>query len=65
MKMGLKKFWFKDSIGGVLAISSTSDFKHDGITLTVEGTVNLQISSKNVGILEAFYNSVKVSLFTF
>ncbi|XP_050312057.1 vacuolar protein sorting-associated protein 26C [Anthonomus grandis grandis] len=46
-------------IAGVLVISSNSDFKHDGITLTVEGSVNLQISSKNVGIIEAFYNSIK------
>ncbi|KAL1516954.1 hypothetical protein ABEB36_000781 [Hypothenemus hampei] len=48
-----------ENISGVLLISSNSDFKHDGITLTVEGCVNLQISSKNIGILEAFYNSVK------
>lgn len=27
----------------------------------MEGAVNLQLSSKNVGIFEAFYNSVKVS----
>lgn len=45
-----------------MVISSNADFKHDGICLVVEGCVNLQISSKNVGILEAFYNSVKVSL---
>ncbi|ENN71033.1 vacuolar protein sorting-associated protein 26C [Dendroctonus ponderosae] len=48
-----------ETISGVMIISSSSDFKHDGICLTVEGCVNLQISSKNVGILEAFYNSVK------
>ncbi|XP_066260275.1 vacuolar protein sorting-associated protein 26C [Euwallacea similis] len=48
-----------ENISGVIVISSSSDFKHDGITLTVEGCVNLQISSKNVGVLEAFYNSVK------
>ncbi|XP_060520963.1 vacuolar protein sorting-associated protein 26C [Cylas formicarius] len=48
-----------DVLNGVIVISSNSDFKHDGITLTVEGSVNLQISSKNVGVLEAFYSAVK------
>ncbi|XP_066148411.1 vacuolar protein sorting-associated protein 26C [Euwallacea fornicatus] len=48
-----------ENISGIIVISSNSDFKHDGIILTVEGCVNLQISSKNVGVLEAFYNSVK------
>lgn len=40
-------------------MKSNSDFKHDGITLAVEGNVNLQLSAKNVGIIEAFYQSVK------
>ncbi|XP_030745066.1 vacuolar protein sorting-associated protein 26C [Sitophilus oryzae] len=48
-----------DIVSGILVIDTNSDFKHDGITLTMEGSVNLQISSKNVGIIEAFYNSVK------
>lgn len=48
-----------ENLNGVIVISSNSDFKHDGITLSMEGCVNLQISSKNVGVLEAFYNSVK------
>lgn len=46
-------------VSGIITISSPSDFKHEGISLTMEGSVNLQISSKNTGILEAFYNSVK------
>ncbi|KAJ1521223.1 hypothetical protein ONE63_002909 [Megalurothrips usitatus] len=48
-----------ENVTGVLAIQSPSDFKHDGISLFLEGTVNLQLSAKNVGIFEAFYNSVK------
>lgn len=44
--------------------NSHSDIKHDGITLSLEGTVNLQLSPKNVGIIEAFYNSVKVCMVT-
>lgn len=45
-----------------MVFDSPSDVKHDGITLSVEGTVNLQLSPKNVGIFEAFYNSLKVSV---
>ncbi|GAB6027117.1 Down syndrome critical region protein 3 [Chamberlinius hualienensis] len=48
-----------DNVTGVLLISSKNDIKHDGITLSMEGAVVLQLSSKNVGIFEAFYNSVK------
>ncbi|KAF5285533.1 hypothetical protein FQA39_LY16598 [Lamprigera yunnana] len=48
-----------ESIMGTIAINTPSDLKHDGITLSMEGTVNLQLSSKNVGIIEAFYNAVK------
>ncbi|XP_034244512.1 vacuolar protein sorting-associated protein 26C [Thrips palmi] len=48
-----------ENVSGVLAILSQTDFKHDGISLLMEGTVNLQLSAKNVGIFEAFYNSVK------
>lgn len=35
--------------------------QHHGISLSMEGIVNLQLSSKSVGVFEAFYNSVKVS----
>lgn len=48
-------------MSGLLLLQTNSDVKHDGIFLTMEGSVNLQLSSKNVGIFEAFYNSVKVS----
>ncbi|XP_039278853.1 vacuolar protein sorting-associated protein 26C [Nilaparvata lugens] len=48
-----------DVISGVVVFQCKNDVKHDGIDLTVEGLVNLQLSSKNVGIFEAFYNSVK------
>ncbi|CAB3363027.1 Hypothetical predicted protein [Cloeon dipterum] len=46
-------------ISGVVVVVSPSDVRHDGITLFADGNVNLQLSSKNVGIFEAFYNSVK------
>lgn len=52
-------------VAGLILLKSNSDVKHDGIFLTMEGSVNLQLSSKNVGIFEAFYNSVKVSTYLF
>ena len=32
---------------------------HNGVTLRMEGSVQLQVSAKSVGLFEAFYNSVK------
>ncbi|CAH1994885.1 unnamed protein product [Acanthoscelides obtectus] len=59
LKRADKIYHENENVSGVIIISSNSDFKHEGITLTMEGSVNLQISSKTVGIIEAFYNSVK------
>ena len=58
----LIQFIFQERISGYIFVQSNSDIKHDGISLTMEGTVNLQLSAKNVGIFEAFYNSVKVCI---
>ncbi|KAJ8891864.1 hypothetical protein PR048_004419, partial [Dryococelus australis] len=52
-----------EKITGVIVVLSGSDIKHEGISLCMEGTVNLQLSAKNVGIFEAFYNSVKVTAY--
>ena len=41
-------------------VESNSDVRHEGLSLTMEGSVNLQLSTKNVGIFEAFSNSIKV-----
>uniref|UniRef100_A0A674B5R2 VPS26 endosomal protein sorting factor C n=1 Tax=Salmo trutta TaxID=8032 RepID=A0A674B5R2_SALTR len=49
----------KEVLAGVVAIVSKEAVQHQGITLTMEGIVNLQLSSKSVGVFEAFYNSVK------
>ncbi|XP_023028089.1 vacuolar protein sorting-associated protein 26C isoform X2 [Leptinotarsa decemlineata] len=59
LKRADKVYCEGENVSGVIVISSNSDFKHEGITLTMDGCVNLQVSSKNVGIIEAFYNSVK------
>lgn len=46
-------------MSGLLQIHCPTDTKHDGIVVTVCGTVNLQLGTKSVGILEAFTNSVR------
>lgn len=44
---------------GVIAVQSRGELAHNGITLSMEGAVNLQLSAKSVGVFEAFYNSLK------
>ncbi|XP_063681068.1 vacuolar protein sorting-associated protein 26C-like [Bolinopsis microptera] len=46
-------------VKGSLLIETRSDISHTGLFLNLEGIVNMQLSSKSVGIFEAFYNSVK------
>ena len=41
--------------------SGNQPIQHNGITLTLEGFVNINLSTKNVGVFEAFYNSAKVT----
>lgn len=48
-----------ETVSGVVIVQSKEPLPHQGITLTVEGTVALTLNSKNVGRLEAMYNSVK------
>jgi len=48
-----------DTVKGSLVVDSKSDISHSGLFLSLDGLVNMQLSSKSVGIFEAFYNSVK------
>lgn len=48
-----------EDVTGRVIFDSKSESKHEGITLSVEGIVNMQMSSKNVGLLDAFYGTVK------
>ena len=50
---------FQDHIVGLVVIQGKGDVVHNGITLFIEGSVNMQLSAKSVGLFEAFYNSVK------
>ncbi|XP_053561910.1 vacuolar protein sorting-associated protein 26C [Bombina bombina] len=48
-----------EMLSGVVVVMSKDTVQHQGIMLTMEGSVNLQLSAKSVGVFEAFYNSVK------
>ncbi|VVC42295.1 Immunoglobulin E-set,Vacuolar protein sorting protein 26 related [Cinara cedri] len=59
LKRSNKLYHEGDTISGIICIESPIDVKHEGVFMTIEGTVDLQISTQNVGTFEAFYNSVK------
>lgn len=48
-----------DTVKGSVSVTTKDAINHNGITLTMEGMVNLQLSAKSVGMFEAFYNSLK------
>lgn len=59
LKRSNKVYREGDTIAGVVIIDTSTDIKHEGVFMTIEGTVDLQISTQNVGAFDAFYNSVK------
>ncbi|ELR53671.1 Down syndrome critical region protein 3 [Bos mutus] len=59
IKRANKVYHTGEMLSGVVVISGKDSIQHQGLSLTVEGTVNLQLSAKSVGVFEAFYNSVK------
>eukprot|EP00111_Clytia_hemisphaerica_P016855 TCONS_00049976-protein len=48
-----------EKIAGTVIVIGRGEVVHSGISLSLEGTVNMQLSAKSVGMFEAFYNSVK------
>jgi len=48
-----------EKLYGTIVVTGRGDVVHSGINLFVEGSVNMQLSAKSVGLFEAFYNSVK------
>lgn len=47
-----------DLMKGSVVINSSSESKIDGLTIVCDGFVAMQISNKNTGVFDAFYNSV-------
>eukprot|EP01108_Squamamoeba_japonica_P001290 TRINITY_DN1528_c0_g1_i3.p1 TRINITY_DN1528_c0_g1~~TRINITY_DN1528_c0_g1_i3.p1 ORF type:complete len:235 (+),score=47.34 TRINITY_DN1528_c0_g1_i3:172-876(+) len=46
-------------VSGHVVVTTPSSMSHQGITMRMEGSVQLQLSAKSVGLFEAFYNSIK------
>jgi len=45
--------------GAIVVNSPGSSMSHNGIRLSVDGSVSLQLSARSIGLFEAFYSSLK------
>ena len=59
LKKASKVYREGELVRGVVVVTSKGEISHNGLSLTLEGSVNLQLSAKSVGVFEAFYNSLK------
>ena len=59
LKRASKVYKEGDVLKGVVVVTSKGELSHNGLSLTMEGMVTLQLSAKSVGVFEAFYNSLK------
>mmetsp|Transcript_37772 Transcript_37772/g.60624 ORF Transcript_37772/g.60624 Transcript_37772/m.60624 type:complete len:314 (+) Transcript_37772:96-1037(+) len=48
-----------DTIAGAVIVNAGKGMSHNGISISVDGSVKLQLSAKSVGIFEAFYSTLK------
>jgi len=48
-----------DRVTGAVVVTSSGRTSHNGIKLSVEGSVTLQLSARSIGLFEAFYSSLK------
>ncbi|KAG0693741.1 Down syndrome critical region protein 3 [Chionoecetes opilio] len=53
------EFHDSETVSGVVVVDSRSDTRHDGITLTIDGLVNIQLSPRSAGLLESIVSSSK------
>ncbi|XP_052744826.1 vacuolar protein sorting-associated protein 26C isoform X3 [Bicyclus anynana] len=59
LKRASKVYHEGETIAGVVVVDTTADLRHEGLTLSMEGSVNLQLSTKNTGIFDAFSNNIR------
>ena len=59
LKRASKTYKEGETIKGVVYVQSKGELSHNGLTLTADGSVKLQLSARSVGRFEAFYNSLK------
>ncbi|XP_077563943.1 vacuolar protein sorting-associated protein 26C isoform X2 [Haemaphysalis longicornis] len=48
-----------ETVSGVVVVESRAEARHEGLSLSLEGSASMQLSAKNVGIFEAFYSAAK------
>ncbi|KAJ2945065.1 hypothetical protein O0L34_g9123 [Tuta absoluta] len=59
LKRASKVYHEGDTIAGVVVVESSGEARHDGLSLVLDGSVSLQFSAKNTGILDAFSSNIK------
>lgn len=42
----------QESVTGIIIFECKTESRHEGITITLDGSVNMQLSTRNVGIFE-------------
>lgn len=50
---------WQETVSGVVVVESRAEARHEGLSLSLEGSASMQLSAKNVGIFEAFYSAAK------
>lgn len=58
LKKASKTYHDGDLVKGTVVVNSSSESKIDGLILNLEGFVAMQVSNKNTGVFDAFYNTV-------
>src|SRR3989338_5490698 len=59
LKRANRIYYPGEMLTGVVVIKSKSSSEHKGVTISMSGGVQLQLSAKSVGLFDAFYNSLK------
>lgn len=61
LKRSSKEYAEGDLVSGDIVINShgSGPIQHNGINLTLDGMVNINLSNKNVGVFDAFYKSAQ------
>lgn len=58
LKKTNKTYHEGDLLKGTAVVNASSEAKIDGLIVNCEGFVGMQVSNKNTGVFDAFYNSV-------
>ncbi|CAG9571455.1 unnamed protein product [Danaus chrysippus] len=59
LKRASKVYYEGETVAGVVVVDTNADLRHEGLSLTMEGCVNLQLNTKSAGIFDAFSNTIK------